>query len=147
MKNGITVTLVVLLSVSTAWSQAPAGFQAIEVRLKACNAAHPDIPGSAQCEVAAFVAADKQLNQTYGGIVAALKNPGKEHADYDPEVVRRLIAAERAWVVFRDAECGYRSTVALNAPLEGFEYASCRYALTKERINELTAPDAPQNTR
>lgn len=146
MKHLLPVSFAVLTCLA-AWAQAPTDFSTVEARLKACETANVDPDGSARCQMAAFAAADKRLNQLYAGITATLKNPGKDHTPDDDETVKRLIAAERAWVAFRDAQCQYMSTVALNAPLEGYEYHSCRYELTKERIKALTASDAPQNSR
>ncbi len=128
-------------------AQSPTDFSAIEAKLKSCETAHVDADGSAHCQIAAFSAADKQLNVVYGNITAHFKKPGPDHEADNDEIVKRLVAAERAWVVFRDAQCNYMSTVALHAPLEGYEYHACRYAMTKERIKVLTAPDAPQNQR
>lgn len=132
---------------TAARAQSPADFSAIEVKLKACENVHVDADGSARCQITAFDAADKRLNQVYGGIIAYFKKPSPDHDADNVEIVKRLVAAERAWVVFRDAQCTYMSSTALNAPLEGYEYHSCRYQLTKERIKALTTPDAPQNTR
>ena len=119
----------------------------IDTRLQACETSHTDADGSAECELAAFVSADRLLNADYTDITAALRHPGKDHAPYEPEIIRRLVAAERAWITFRDAECAYESTVALNAPLEGYENQACRYTLTKARVEALMAAGMPQNAR
>lgn len=140
------VVSVALLTCTAARAQSPTNFSAIEAKLNACETAHVDPDGSAHCQIAAFSAADQRLNQVYGSIVAYFKKPGADQT-VNGEIVTRLVAAERAWVVFRDAQCNYMSTVALHAPLEGYEYHACRYELTKERIKTLTAPDAPQNQR
>ena len=59
----------------------------------------------------------------------------------------RLVAAERAWIVFRDAECSYHSSYMLHGTGEDGAYTACVYAQTKMRVITLTAPDAPQNLR
>ena len=115
--------------------------------MEACETSHTDADGSAECELAAFAAADRLLNADYTDITAALHHPGKDHAPYEPEIIKRLVAAERAWVTFRDAECNYESSVALNAPLEGYVNQACRYTLTKARVQALTAAGMPQNAR
>lgn len=98
--------------------------------------------------MAAKAAADQRLNDIYGGIVNAFKHPkDPDDARDDTEILKRLIAAERAWVAFRDAECDYQSSVALGGTGEGYAYAACLYKQTKDRIKVLTAPDAPQNVR
>ncbi len=146
MKHLVLMSCPVLTCVS-AFSQSPTDFSAIDLKLKACETAHVDADGSAHCQIDAFTAADKRLNAVYANITTALRNAGPKHTPDDDEVVKRLVAAERAWVVFRDAQCNYMSTMALHAPLEGYEYHSCRYELTKERIKALTAVDAPQSPR
>ncbi len=110
-------------------------------------AKRPDNPGASNCTVAANAAANRRLNDVYDGVLNSLKNPGPTHAPYDPEVPKRLVSAERAWIAFRDAECNYQSTVALGGTGEGYAYVACLYALTKARVQVLTAPEAPQNSR
>ena len=146
MKTVVIGALATLMC-APAWAQSPADFSAIDTKLNACLAQRPDNPGAANCETAALIAADQRLNEVYAGVKKVLEHPGANHAAYNPEVVKRLVAAERSWIAFRDAECSYQSTVALGAPLEGFEYVACRYAKTKERVAAFTAHDAPQNAR
>ncbi len=136
-----------LIASAPASAQSTGNFPAIEARLRQCSAAHPDIPGSASCEQGAFVAADSILNTVYRDVMASLRHPGSTHAPSDPAVIRRLVLSERAWLGYRTAECSYRSAVAIGAPLEGFEYQQCLYALTKERVKVLGSPEAPQNAR
>ena len=149
MKRLATAAFTVLsvLASTPARSQPKADFSGIDAKLKVCSAQHPDIPGSADCTKMAADAADKRLNEIYSTIVQGFKHPKPDEATVAPEILRRLIASERAWITFRDAECNYESTVALGAPLQGFEYVDCMYAQTKTRVKTLTAPEAPQNAR
>ena len=140
-------TALSVLACTPARSQPSADFSSIDARLKVCSDHHPDIPGSASCTKMAADAADKRLNEIYSTIVQGFKHPKPDEATADTEILKRLIAAERAWIAFRDAECNYESTVALGAPLEGFENVDCLYAQTKARAKTLTAPEAPQNAR
>ncbi len=140
-------TLLSVLACTPAQSQPSADFSSVDARLKVCSEQHPDIPGSANCTKMAADAADKRLNEIYLSIVQGFKHPKPDEATADPQILKRLIASERAWIVFRDAECNYESTVALGAPLEGFEYVDCLYAQTKTRAETLIAPEAPQNAR
>jgi uncharacterized protein YecT (DUF1311 family) len=144
----IVIAAVAILVVVPARAQAPADFSAIDAKLDACSASNPNNPGVSNCTMAATAAADKRLNDVYAGLVNALKHPkGPDDARDDPEILKRLIAAERAWVAFRDAECSYQSTVALGGTGEGYANAACLYMQTKARVTALTAPDAPQNAR
>ncbi len=132
---------------TAAWSQSPADFSAIDAQLSACSEQRPDNPGVSNCTVIANASANRRLNDVYLGALNALRHPGPTHAPYDPEVPKRLVAAERAWIAFRDAECNYQSTVALGGTGEGYAYVACLYAQTKARVAVLTAPEAPQNSR
>ena len=131
-----------------ALAQSPADFSAVDAKLNACSASNPNNPGVSNCTMAATATADRRLNDVYGGLVNALKHPkGPDDARDDPEILKRLIASERAWIGFRDAECSYQSTVALGGTGEGYANAACLYMQTKARVKVLTAPDAPQNER
>jgi uncharacterized protein YecT (DUF1311 family) len=97
------------------------------------------------CTVAATAAADRRLNEVY---TAALNKLNQRGPTYNPEIPKRLIAAERAWIAFRDAECNYKSTIALGGTGEGYAYVACRYDQTKARVRTLmAAPDEPQIAR
>jgi len=131
-----------------AWAAAPTDFSVIDANLKSCLARHGDTPGVDNCYGVAKAAADRRLNDVYAGLVNALKHPGDpiEVRD-DPEILRRLVASERAWIVFRDAECSYHSSYVLHGTGEDGADTACVYAQTKMRVITLTAPDAPQNLR
>jgi uncharacterized protein YecT (DUF1311 family) len=147
MKRLLIAAYAALASVP-ALAQSPTDFSAIDAKLEACSASNPNNPGVSNCTMAATTDADRRLNDVYDGLVNALKHPkGPDDARDDPEILKRLIAAERAWVAFRDAECGYQSTVALGGTGEGYANAACLYKQTKARVEALTAPDAPQNAR
>ncbi len=113
MKRFTTAAVLFVLAYTSARSQPSADFSGIDARLKVCSAQHPDIPGSADCTKMAADAADKRLNEIYLNIVQGFKHPKPDEATVAPEILKRLIASERAWVTFRDAECNYESTVAL----------------------------------
>ena len=130
---------------ASAKEQSAADFSATDAREKACEIAEQTVNGSGVCEQEAQAAADRRLNEVYARIVLKIKQ--RRDDPYRSEIMHRLIAAERAWVAFRDAECTYESSVAINAPLEGYEYQACRYQQTKARIKALMDPEMPQNAR
>ncbi len=146
MKGFVTAAFVALAFVPV-WAQSPSDFSAMDARLEACSARNPNNPGVSNCTKLAAEAADRRLNEVYTGVVNTLTHPGPDHASPEPEIVKRLVAAERAWITFRDAECNYQSTVAFGGTGEGYAYVACLYKETKARVRTLTAPDAPQNTR
>ena len=126
----------------------PADFSVIDAKLKACLARNGSTPGVDNCNAIATAAADRRLNNVYDGLVNALKNPkGADDVRDDAEILKRLVAAERAWIAFRDAECNYHSTYMLGGTGETNAYGACLYAQTKARVEALTSPDAPQNLR
>jgi uncharacterized protein YecT (DUF1311 family) len=129
---------------STAWAQSPADFSAIDAKLKACSDRNPSNDGASTCTVAAFAAADRRLNEVY---TAALRKLNELGPGSSPELPKRLIVAERAWIPFRDAECSYKSGIALGGTGEGYAYVACRYDQTKARVRALIAPDEPHIAR
>ena len=143
----IAVVAFAAFACAPGWSQTPPDFSAIDTQLEACSNQHPNNPGVSNCTMLAKAAADRRLNEVYEAALHTLNHPGPTHAPYDPEVPRRLIAAERAWIAFRDAECNFQSTVALGGTGEGYAYAACLYEKTKARVRALTAPEAPQYSR
>lgn len=69
----------------------------------------------------------------------ALKHPTPDEAKDDVEIAKRLVAAERAWIDFRDKECNLQSTSMLNGTGESNVYGECLYTMTKARVKALEA--------
>ncbi|MDR3605841.1 MAG: lysozyme inhibitor LprI family protein [Oligoflexia bacterium] len=100
------------------------------------------------CEGNTYQAADKELNATYQKLVAGLKaQAAKEKGipDYESsaEILRRLIASERAWITFRDADCSFQATSMLGGTGEGLIYLSCEASTTLDRITALNLMMTP----
>ena len=146
MKRVMIAALIIsaAFSCGCAWAQSPTDFSAIDAKLQACSARHPSNVGTSNCTVAAKAAADRRLNEIYAAALSKLNHPGPS---YDPEIPKRLVAAERAWIAFRDAECSYKSTIALGGTGEGYAYVACLYDQTKARVKALMAPDEPHIAR
>ena len=76
-----------------------------------------------------FQKADARLNATYKKLLAKLDAEGK----------KKLIAAERTWVAYRDAQADFDADAAARggsmAPLE---YNETCIELTEERIKQLS---------
>jgi uncharacterized protein YecT (DUF1311 family) len=53
------------------------------------------------------------------------------------EGVKRLRAAQRAWMAFRDAECAVAGYEALGGSMESMLVSGCVAQLTKRRAAEL----------
>ena len=74
-----------------------------------------------------YQAADKKLNDIYRKVMAA--EEGKDE----------LKAAQRAWIVFRDAECTFETAGSEGGSIHPMEYSMCLTKLTKARTKELGA--------
>jgi len=109
-----------------------------------------DCPGTDTLEVDACVQAeldkvDRLLNQIYGIVIKEL-SAGSDDPDPAPlinrERQRTLIAAQRAWATFKDAQC--RAEYMLTAPGTGAAALSgqCAIDLTQERIRFLRSVEA-----
>ena len=73
--------------------------------------------------------ADAELNRIYQ---AALKKQR-------PENVVKLRKAQRAWIVFRDAQCAAEGAVYEGGTIQPIVEAHCRVKLTQERTKNLLA--------
>jgi uncharacterized protein YecT (DUF1311 family) len=79
------------------------------------------------CAAMAYKAADKLLNQTYQQLIATLKDPEKS----------ALIAAEQAWIPFRDANCKARVASSLGGTGYSGFLSTCLTSMTQTRTAEL----------
>ena len=79
-----------------------------------------------RCADKDYQAADKVLNEIYKKALAAQEG--------DDE---KLKAAQRAWIVFRDAECDFRTESDEGGSIQPMDRALCMAALTKERAKQL----------
>ena len=114
----------------------------ISLTLAALLAAQPpgcDNPITQQdmnrCAARAANEADADLNLIYPQVVAHF-----EQLDRDSDTqegVRRLRAAQRAWVAFRAAECALTGYEALGGTLEPLLVSGCQAELTKSRAAKL----------
>lgn len=83
------------------------------------------------CYGDALKAADKALNATYGKIEHRLRD--------DPDTKKLLVAAERAWIAFRDAECAFSASGAEGGSIYPMTLSICMTDLTEARTAQLAA--------
>ncbi|WEK51270.1 MAG: lysozyme inhibitor LprI family protein [Candidatus Kaistia colombiensis] len=83
------------------------------------------------CADKALKASDAALNATYKKITRRLAG--------DPDATRQLVAAQRAWVSFRDAECTFTSSGTRGGSAYPMVYSTCLDGLTRSRIADLEA--------
>ena len=127
----------VALACSPAWAQSPLEFAAADARLKACIARDSSNAHIQACTSVVQEIADARLNAVYGSWANALRHPAPADAKDDAEVLKRLVAAERAWIDFRDKDCDLQSTSALGGTSEPGAFGDCRYTMTKARVTAL----------
>jgi uncharacterized protein YecT (DUF1311 family) len=131
-----------LLACGPALAQGGGEFAATDARLKACIDRNSTNDGIQTCTGVAQHVADARLNSLYQSWTTALKHPAPDAAKDDAEILKRLMAAERAWIAFRDADCDLQSTSALGGTAEATAFSDCRYTLTKARVAALEADRA-----
>jgi uncharacterized protein YecT (DUF1311 family) len=93
-----------------------------------------DTPDASQadlndCYGNAYKKADAELNGLYRQITSRLKD--------DKPTTKLLIAAQRAWVAFRDAECEFSVSLVAGGTAYGMYHAICLEGLTSKRIDDF----------
>jgi uncharacterized protein YecT (DUF1311 family) len=132
MKRFVTA-LVVLTMAGPAMGDPSADFAAIDNTLKTCLARDGSTPAVDNCNARAHSAADRILNRLYGAQIAQLNHPSKGDPAADAEILKRLVASERAWITYRDKNCDFDSTSMLGGTGESNVYSRCLYDMTKQR--------------
>jgi uncharacterized protein YecT (DUF1311 family) len=94
-----------------------------------------------------FEAADRELNTAWREAIANARAADREidrQYDQRPTGEAKMREAQRAWLIFRDAQCtveGYGE--ARGGSMEPMVYGGCRARLTRERTAQLRA--SPEN--
>lgn len=89
-----------------------------------------------------YDAADAALNAQYKQTVAALKARDKDidrSYDSQPTHYDTLLAAQRAWITYRDQHCLSESFAARGGSMAPMLHSGCMARLTKERTEQLKA--------
>lgn len=81
------------------------------------------------CAAKDYQSADKQLNSLYKQINERLKD--------NPESKKLLVGAQRAWVAFRDAECGFSASGVAGGSVYPLIHSNCLAEQTKARVAVL----------
>ena len=81
------------------------------------------------CEDAALKRADAELNKTYQEILERLKD--------SQETKQLLVASQRLWVRFRDAECAFTASGVEGGSIYPTILLNCRSTITENRVKEL----------
>lgn len=101
--------------------------------LPAAQAAECDDPQDQatmnECAKMSYEASDAELNRLYRQIEQRLGD--------DADTKRLLIKAQRAWVSFRDAECGFSASAVEGGSAYPMTYNGCLDGLTQKRVTDF----------
>jgi uncharacterized protein YecT (DUF1311 family) len=84
-----------------------------------------------ECYGKAFKTSDAELNKLYKEITARLKD--------DADKTRLLVATQRAWVAFRDAECDFQASAVSGGSAAPMIRSMCLDGQTTRRIEDFKA--------
>lgn len=96
-----------------------------------CTDAAADQRTMDDCAEKAYRAADAELNTLYRQIERRLAS--------DADTMKLLVATQRAWVGFRDAECRFAASGVSGGSAYPAIFAGCATGLTKKRIGDFRA--------
>lgn len=82
-----------------------------------------------ECAERDYKASDAELNTLYRQIVRRL--------DGDADTKRLLVKAQRAWVAFRDSECGFSASAVTGGSAYPMIQAMCLNDLTQKRVADF----------
>src|SRR5215813_4664708 len=122
-RMGILVCLLVGLSLVAGATAS------VVLAAESCDAAGLSQAELNECYANAYNEADVEHNVLYRQITASLKD--------DKATTELLVAAQRAWVVFRDAECAFSASGASGGTAHGMIPAICLDKLTGKRIDDF----------
>lgn len=81
--------------------------------------------------------ADKELNRIWPAIKAAAQESDAATGDGKTEFLDALMASQRAWIAYRDAQCAWQGFEAHGGSMEPMLVNGCLAALTEQRIKDL----------
>lgn len=86
-----------------------------------------------------FKEKDRELNRAYQSLLKDLSpSDSSDTTDY-PAVRKGLADAQRAWVIFRDSDCGALYKYWEAGSIRGIKYGYCRIEHTERRTIQLRA--------
>ena len=99
-----------------------------------------------ECAEAEYARADAALNQAWRAALPVVREADRDAAfDHDgrPSGESQLLASERAWLAFRDAQCTLEGYAMRGGTAEAMVDHQCRTRLTHERTVQLRALARP----
>ncbi|MEO0918680.1 MAG: lysozyme inhibitor LprI family protein, partial [Pseudomonadota bacterium] len=96
--------------------------------------------GMTMCTMAEAQKWDNFLNSEYKATLSGLAAMDRDEAEYFPEFAKRVEAlrtVQRAWIAFRDAECGLSYAMWGSGSMRNIAASKCRLEMTATRTIEL----------
>ncbi len=97
----------------------------------------PDQSSMTRCAGIDYDKADKELNALWPSIKASAEDSDKGASAAEGGYVKALMASQKAWLAFRDAECTWQGFQAHGGSMEPMLVNGCLAAVTRERIKQL----------
>ena len=94
-----------------------------------------------------FQKADKALNAAYKRAMTRAASTDKELGEMEPDyagAVEALKKAQRAWIGYRDGQCGLAGFEARGGTMEPMLVSGCLADLTRKRTQELNDTLKPE---
>ncbi len=82
-----------------------------------------------ECAIAGLKNTDTELNKVYREIIERLKDSA--------ETKQLLVASQRVWLQWRDAECAFAASAAKGGSVYPSVVSGCRTAMTADRVKGL----------
>ncbi|MGZ2747761.1 lysozyme inhibitor LprI family protein [Burkholderia stagnalis] len=89
----------------------------------------PDQAAMSACADRAYKKSDAELNRAYQAVTARVRD--------NRPLSDKLVSAQRAWVAYREAECGFSSAGAEGGSVYPMVVSMCLDDLTKARLESL----------
>lgn len=97
----------------------------------------PDQSSMTRCAGIDYEKADKELNKLWPEVKARAEENDKGASAEDGGYAKALLASQKAWIAFRDAECTWQGFVSHGGTMEPMLVNGCLATLTRERIQQL----------
>lgn len=97
----------------------------------------PDQNSMTRCAGIDYEKADKELNKLWPEIKGSAEDSDKGASGEEGGYLKALMASQKAWIAFRDAECTWEGFQSHGGSMEPMLVNGCLAALTKERIKQL----------
>lgn len=131
--------LALALSPALAHADVNSDLAKIDKALDACIAKDESNMGMKLCTGEALDSADKLLNRSYKNTLLELKKDSgdKYTNESNAEILKRIVAAQKAWIPFKAAQCDLEGVTMLGGSGESLQIVGCLFSMTKERVKVL----------